>query len=656
VLEDIKTSLTTCCAEITVDFEGVFTTLEDIKSSLTQCCNDVVGIFTILNDTQFFVSDDVQAVMTILQDIRQTLTSCCADIIVDFDGVFTTLRDINSSLTQCCGDLVGIFTTNPNVIARGEFTNLFTVLTDINASLTNCCADIIVDFDGTFSTLIDIRSTLTDCCADLMGIFTATTNITAIGEFTDVFTLLADINRTLTTCCERIEADLSGIFSTIAAFHLDCTTSVTVQIFTDLSGIFTVLEDIRATLTECCSCNLIPVGVDGQPFTISSPGAYCLANDITAAAGSAITISADDIYLDLNNHELIGTGATVGINVGSARTNIIIKNGLIRDIVGTGIIFGAILPNPTDRNVTLENITVTSSNIGFRLINVIDANIKACRSFGNSFGFQLQQSTNLIIQKCTVNQTFNTGIQISLGCSNIQISDVELQQNGLGLSIHSSDDATIIRALATEGQTAFVCDGCNRIKFKNCAATSNSSFTSGGNGFSFLQSTDVICQECISANNTALIASTASARGFIATLCTKAIFDNCLSLDHVATATGIGFALVTCIDSCIINCMAKRNTGNSSAGIGIFVSNCTDCQIQDNTVIENTGALFSQGITIINTGGAGSLTTATLDNSAQAHGSNNYVVNPGTIPSVQYTLDPFFISGSPTLIDNLDIV
>jgi parallel beta-helix repeat protein len=655
VLEDINTSLTTCCAEITVDFEGVFTTLEDIRSSLTDCCADISGIFTVLNNLQLTVTVDLTGVFTVLEDINTTLTTCCDDIQVDFDGVFTTLEDIRSSLTDCCADISGIFTVlnNLQITVTVDLSGVFTVLEDINTTLTTCCDEIQVDFDGVFTTLEDIRSSLTDCCADISGIFTVLNNlqITVTVDLNDIFTVLADINETLTTCCDDIQIDLSGIFTTLDSLSFSCTLELVVSVTTDLSGIFTVLEDIRATLTECCSCNLIAVGTDGQPFTIASPGAYCLASDITAAAGSAITISADDVYLDLNNHELIGTGATTGINAASTRINITIKNGLIRDFSGSGIVIG-VSPGTISENITLENITAISCGTGFSLINGTEIRMRECHAYQNSTGISYSSLTNIIMDKCAANNQVGTGFDVST-CSNAQITDITLNNNENACLMFSCNDVTITSA-TVEGNTeiAFLLQDTNRIQFINCIATSNILSAIAPSAFE-VQGTDIIFQECLSANNTR---SGGLTNGFGASSSTKVIFNACQSLDNVGSTTGIGFSLTSCTDSCVINCLAKRNTGTSSAGVGIFALNCTNCKIQNNTVIENTGALFSQGITVINTGGAGSLTTAVLGNKAQAHGANNYVVNPGTIPSVVYVLQPFSVSSSPTPIDNLDII
>jgi hypothetical protein len=76
------------------------------------------------------------------------------------------------------------------------------------------------------------------------------------------------------------------------------------------------------------------------PFTISSPGLYCLTADIgsSGTGGAAILINADGVVLDLNGHELKGptsftTGMSIlGIQV-SPHRNVTIHNGTVRGFV-----------------------------------------------------------------------------------------------------------------------------------------------------------------------------------------------------------------------------------------------------------------------------------------------------------------------------------
>ncbi len=78
----------------------------------------------------------------------------------------------------------------------------------------------------------------------------------------------------------------------------------------------------------------------GTLHIIDQPGSYRLTSDLTVPAGRiGITISADDVTLDLNGFTIRGAGGAGtdrGIALG-ARTNVEIRNGTIRDIPGSGI-------------------------------------------------------------------------------------------------------------------------------------------------------------------------------------------------------------------------------------------------------------------------------------------------------------------------------
>ena len=97
------------------------------------------------------------------------------------------------------------------------------------------------------------------------------------------------------------------------------------------------------------------------PYTITLSGVYCLSKNlpflvsgIPAFSGTAITITTDDVILDLNGHVLSNDGAnnttqTHAIDV-SGHSNIVVKNGMVR-----GFQYGISLQGGGENNV-VENI------------------------------------------------------------------------------------------------------------------------------------------------------------------------------------------------------------------------------------------------------------------------------------------------------------
>jgi len=101
--------------------------------------------------------------------------------------------------------------------------------------------------------------------------------------------------------------------------------------------------------------------ITSAPFTITAPGNYYLANNISVDQETAITINADNVVLDLNGFEVSSniTGFNFGdaIIAGFIRRNITIKNGVVQGIVGTSSSSG-IFFNGISGGLNLENLRV----------------------------------------------------------------------------------------------------------------------------------------------------------------------------------------------------------------------------------------------------------------------------------------------------------
>src|SRR3954471_689763 len=72
--------------------------------------------------------------------------------------------------------------------------------------------------------------------------------------------------------------------------------------------------------------------VSSLPFTISAPGSYYLTGNLTASGSEAgITVSADNVTIDLNGFALTGgpSGVASGIDVPAAQENLCVRNGTV---------------------------------------------------------------------------------------------------------------------------------------------------------------------------------------------------------------------------------------------------------------------------------------------------------------------------------------
>lgn len=91
------------------------------------------------------------------------------------------------------------------------------------------------------------------------------------------------------------------------------------------------------------------------PFTISTPGTWCLKQDLsTAASGAAITVNASNVTLDCNGFRIDGTAAGIGAaNRGvaaSGRLNVAVRNCQVR-----GFQYGIVLLGATGGDHLVEH-------------------------------------------------------------------------------------------------------------------------------------------------------------------------------------------------------------------------------------------------------------------------------------------------------------
>ncbi len=108
--------------------------------------------------------------------------------------------------------------------------------------------------------------------------------------------------------------------------------------------------------------------VDSAPHTISAPGHYCLAQNLAyaTASGSALTIDADLVVLDLRGYTIAGSagaGSTaMGIRV-SNQSNVTIRYGTVRGFY-TGIAFDGSYAVASNSKNLVEDIQ-TDANTRF---------------------------------------------------------------------------------------------------------------------------------------------------------------------------------------------------------------------------------------------------------------------------------------------------
>ncbi len=134
--------------------------------------------------------------------------------------------------------------------------------------------------------------------------------------------------------------------------------------------------------------------ISAAPFTITASGSYYLTTNVTVSSGDAITISANNVTLDLNGFTISSTRPVAttdtAIQLNGARTNISIYNGHISSGVtntaagvfggsgfGTGISYSTFPPF----NVRVKDVSIAGML---------------------SFGIVLNTGNSTVVQSCTI--------------------------------------------------------------------------------------------------------------------------------------------------------------------------------------------------------------------------------------------------------------
>ncbi len=137
--------------------------------------------------------------------------------------------------------------------------------------------------------------------------------------------------------------------------------------------------------------------------TISTAGSYC----VRQAINGIITITANDVAVDLNDY-----GITGGITM-SGVDNVNIKNGMV-SATGTS----AINVDSNASNITIENVTVRDGTNGILFDYVAGGLIKNCYAIQNTHGIRLTNSYGITIDHSRANCNSDTGFSLVSSATN----------------------------------------------------------------------------------------------------------------------------------------------------------------------------------------------------------------------------------------------
>ena len=199
--------------------------------------------------------------------------------------------------------------------------------------------------------------------------------------------------------CEQSEETTSKICeieSKLDTIDLDSGNSI--------DSVTDILCSKLAELETCIPITAEDIGPFG--FTISSPGKYCLTENIVCAGASpVIIISSNNVTLDLGDHTIDGDNiGRTGVCVNNAN-NVIVKNGKIIKGAHSGLVI-----NDSTR-VCITNIksSLNNGHVRFDLRNSTHIIFDHCLAQSNYIGFNITNCSYCVFRDCIADNNSNDG-------------------------------------------------------------------------------------------------------------------------------------------------------------------------------------------------------------------------------------------------------
>ena len=172
------------------------------------------------------------------------------------------------------------------------------------------------------------------------------------------------------------------------------------------------------------------------PFTITAPGDYRLAKDLSISANEAAITVLDtaNVVIDLNDHTLANT-ATAGIGIAVEGSDFVtIKNGTVYGF-GYGVEFDA-----NSENTVVKKVTLANDGIGINTA-ADKSTIEGCFMSGTGIGsgIALAPNTTGVLAKNNQIDGFSYGIQSAAG-SESKYNYNRISSCNVGLYVYSTDE------------------------------------------------------------------------------------------------------------------------------------------------------------------------------------------------------------------------
>ncbi|MGB8367535.1 MAG: hypothetical protein WCD44_04210 [Candidatus Babeliales bacterium] len=209
------------------------------------------------------------------------------------------------------------------------------------------------------------------------------------------------------------------------------------------------------------------------PYIIENPGVYCLAESVSLASGTAITVASDNVVLDLNEKKIDGgAGGSIGIAVNSGLQNITIQNGTLCNMNDKGINADA------TNNIAFVSMSVLDSLIDMPSliapITCLQINNVNVLNVGIFKEFPISSIVDSIIDVPDCVLSSITGININ--CANeVKLNNCQACSClGDGFALQQSENITVLSCNAENNAgNGFVLDNVDTSCFKWCKANVN---------------------------------------------------------------------------------------------------------------------------------------------------------------------------------------
>jgi parallel beta-helix repeat protein len=393
-------------------------------------------------------------------------------IVGKFECDLTQVLALLNAIKKCIQNLQDI--------TCDKFEQTWTILGEIDQDIFDTRTILCAKFEGTFTTLNNIEQEIIDTRTILCDKFEQTWTI--LGEIDQ------DIFDTRTILCDKFEQTWT-ILGEIDQDIFDTRTILCAKFEGTFTALDTIEEEVVDTRTILCDkliqvlntlpslegCDTNVIQISSAPFVISSPGVYCLTQNIsTIGIATGITINSSNVVLDLNDYEIVGNNAGTGILISEALENIQIKNGTVRNFS-----IGVFIVSPEDSvvsKIVIKSLTTCNNTLhGFLLTRIEDILLRQCRSYNNMLnGFLFSDSSICILESCMANDNNSSGYFFNNN-RNAELKRSSSYNNGLnGVVFSNSSQSLVDSCVSNDNSNGFQLLNCESITIRKSEAKNNS--------------------------------------------------------------------------------------------------------------------------------------------------------------------------------------